>query len=897
MTEVAASGSRGYSHGVGNTLSTPIMAAAAPKIEMQPNPEFSFPRLPPPGDHTLHLEPRRTSHGRPLSMNVDVRPATADARNSHKRAATQQLPTFKFNAGDASGLQAEQLSSQPVEPNAMTPSRGGHRRNHSELVGGVGLNSALSSSPTRPSTLDKPKRAHHSHRRSAAISSHEIHDLLAAAEPQPRLSSSLPSTPLDHPFSHQRTGSNAAALHDPFGPVLDNAASTRPPSRRQVGFSENVEYIPRPLSTISSETESSLNTIRGHSVNNSISSVLSITTPSPPAPRSRAISLETTLEDEPDSSLKSSIETARRVEREGEWLKHGSQATLERPSTASDVLSKSLTFAADNVVAKTRSRTSKKHTASRSLGFDRRKSEPTINLLASEPSRLSALSLQESTSKLSVNTDEDETASERRFSTRKIKDWAVSKIARRSRPRSEVLAPKQPMQFETEAPRSVAETDLDAVFSMDNDSDIVHDRSVPAPSQLDIPQYSQPIPTRNRDSEEGAMLDLDDALSRPKTPTQVGLRRRRMLHSDRGFSDFIGPGAHYQPPATHHRTASAPVLMAFDQSRSGTPPQTTLAVFDEEEEDQSPESSARPSSTASTSDDEGSTEVSVVDADPTMTSAAQEASLDEGLGIQRNEWDLETPHYTTSASRLSTPAIERRASSIIEQTIFEETSPVESVAIAHDAESFEQSMDLRAHSLTKSSDSSEAPTIMAAPSSFLSLPDDPHAYATPETSTSSAFSSPDFTRRQNSFEASRVGTSASSIADNRTMSSCTTGEVQQDYRMSVDDVPSLTSSRSTMASTAHANSSRRDVSGLRTPSLTSGSLESAEGRRRKRASIQSLSQLVGGPFGPRSQNVEETRPSTAATETILSQPKKKEHRLKKLMFWKSKRQFSTSTVI
>ena len=40
MTEVAASGSRGYSHGVGNTLSTPIMAAAAPKIEMQPNPEF-----------------------------------------------------------------------------------------------------------------------------------------------------------------------------------------------------------------------------------------------------------------------------------------------------------------------------------------------------------------------------------------------------------------------------------------------------------------------------------------------------------------------------------------------------------------------------------------------------------------------------------------------------------------------------------------------------------------------------------------------------------------------------------------------------------------------------------------------------------------------------------------
>ena len=898
MTEVAASGQHRYSQSIGNMLTTPNMAASATQIEMCPNPEFSFPRLPPTGQHSEGTGSRRAG-GRPLSMMADARPLTSEAR--HKRAATQQLPSFSFNSSDHTGLSGEQPSLPPLEPIATTPSSR-HRRNVSEFVGGVGMNSAISSSPTRTSALEMPKNPRgHRHRRSAAISSHDLSNMLAPAEPQPRLSSSLPSTPLEHPMdmSHAFGENRTLDSDDPFGPALDTVTSGRPPSRRQVGFSDNVEYIPRPLSTISSETESSLNTIRGHSVNNSISSVLSLSTPSPPASRSRAISLETTMEDEPRSLPKSSIEISKRMEREGEWLKHGSsRANVDRPATASDAIPKTLTFAADGAFGKSRPRSGKKHTASRSLGFDRRKSEPAIGVHLGEPSRLSArlsaLSLQEPSCESNMAVEEDEAAATRRSSTRKIKDWAVSKIVRRARPRSEVFAPRPPMHPEPFVESSVAETNLDAVFNMDIDEDVVRERTVIPQSQLDmhIPTY-----IRNRDSEDGAMLDLDDALGRSRTPTQnVSHRPRKMLHSDRGTQDFMGPGAHYQP--MHNRTASAPVLMAFDMNRTGTPPQQGLAVFDEEEEDQPQDIRARPTSTQSTGDEENLTGVSIVDQAPSVPSADNETSLDEGLGIGRSEWDLEAPQYPSTSSRLSTPILERRASSIVDQTIVEETSPIDLVTIVNDQGIWQENdVDIRAHSLTKSSDSSEAPTIMAVPTGLLALPDG----ETPETFQSSAFSSPDFARRQSSFDTSRVGTSASSMTDNRTVSSCTTGEPQHDHRMSVDDVPSLTSSRSTMISTMHANTSRRDVGGYRTPSMTSGSLQSegAETTRRKRRSIQSMSQLVGMPFGPKASTTDVSRPSTAATETILSQtPKKKEHRLKKLMFWKSKhRQASSSTII
>lgn len=901
MAEIVHSTQHRHSQSIGNgNMLPPATMGAAPKIEMIPNPDFSFPRLPNTAQDFAPVP--MSSHRRPVSINmgsVYQRPQTADA--GHKKAVST-LPNFSFNADNSTGLHSQQAPDS--EPSQSTPSRSGHKRNTSEFVGGVGVSGAISSSPTRSSALQLPEKRGHRHRRSMGVSSHDLAKMMQAPEPQPRLSSSLPNTPLEHPSHISEAASTfgpALPLADPFTASSGYDASARPPSRPRVGFSENVEIIPRPLSTISSETESSLSTVRGHSVNNSISSVLSLSlsTPSPPSSRARAIPLETTLEDDPRSVPRSSLDNSKRTEKEGEWLKNGSHtAHVKRPVTQPAMDSSRLTFALGDGFTKPRAAQKKRHSANHSLGFDRRRSEPAIGMHAGEPSRLSAISLQEPSSQARPQIEDDGYISDnRRSSSRRIKDWAVSKIIRRPRPQSDYM-PRNTIAPQPVLP--VAETDLDAVFNMDVDdvqSSGVQVQTVP---NNHTPSVSHQSSFDNDDGEEvGMMLDLDAALGPFKTPTLGSQKPRKQLHSfNHPKEAFTGHGLHYQP-FQHGRTLSAPVLTPFDQMRIGTPPQQPMAdVFEEEEEDDvCAVKLPRPASTLSLADDTAGIGVSIVDQDESAHDpTSSNVSVEEGLGIHRSALEPERPgtSYGTLGSRLSTHGLERRASSIIDQTIMEEPSPVDSVAIVHDYE------EPRAHSLTKSSDSSEAPTILAAPG-LLALPDGEKSLTTLETYNSSAFSSPDFTRRQGSFDTSRVGTSASSITtDNRTMSSCTTGEPTQDFRVSVDDVPSLTSSRSTMISTMHANSSRRDVSGMRTPSLSSGQLDPAVAaeRRRKRSSIQSLSQLVGGSFGSRPTGFETSRPQTAIDATVLTQgPKKKEHRLKKLMFWKSKnRQASTSTI-
>lgn len=232
----------------------------------------------------------------------------------------------------------------------------------------------------------------------------------------------------------------------------------------------------------------------------------------------------------------------------------------------------------------------------------------------------------------------------------------------------------------------------------------------------------------------------------------------------------------------------------------------------------------------------------------------------------------------------------------MEETIMEEVSPVEAQNVGVEIVSDHE--EPRAPSLTKSSDSSDTPTLLASQREGMFYPDMAPPMMTPETYQTSTFSSGS-PGRPRSFDTPRLGTSASSFNDNRTVSSSTTGEQPPDVRISVDDVPSLTSSRSTMFSTAHANNSHRDFSGAsassgyvgqRNSSGASSTLDptTVAEQRRKRSSIQSLSQLMGNSFGPKAKASEEFRPQTASAATVSSAKPKKEHRLKKLMFWRSK---------
>ena len=178
----------------------------------------------------------------------------------------------------------------------------------------------------------------------------------------------------------------------------------------------------------------------------------------------------------------------------------------------------------------------------------------------------------------------------------------------------------------------------------------------------------------------------------------------------------------------------------------------------------------------------------------------------------------------------------------------------------------------------------------------LSLPLPQQTLMTPDTFTSS-FSSPDFRSSQTSLDTPRLGTSASSITDYRAMPSPHFGEPGPELRVSVDDVPSLTSSRSTMTSAMHNAFPMMSPRGPgeRSTSLCSVPSDTTEQHRRKRSSIASLSRLMGSSsHAERSKLSIVQRPQSEYLEPTTQSSKKKQKRLSKLKFWKSSKETSKS---
>jgi len=951
MTQVAFNGHEARFTDTMDPFASLPRLGSAPRIEMMANPDFVFPRTAPSPAGEQSLGPNQ----RPQSFHANHSGRTAP---EHRRAkSTMPLPSFSFNAADTTGLlpNAPQVgSTNELAPS--TPSRG-HKRTTSEFVGGDSrlLASAAVVSPlsTASQPLQISTRPNHRHRRSAAISSHDVRDIMSPPEPMPRLSCSAPNSPMEELQRPNFGGEDLSASSS------GDESSTRPPSRRQVEFSDTVEFIPRPLSTISSGTEGSYSTARGHSVNNSISSMLSLgTTPSPPVNRIALVPLETTLECEPDLATRSSLEINRRVEKEGQWLKCSPRDSdvpqmAESPTTT-------ISFADPESPIKPRPSHRAKDSRQLATEIERRRSEPTVKAL--DEAGLSNLQTTKSQD-LAAELAADSCIADRRSSTRKLKDWAMAKMIRtpgkkHARGQSEIVSPFRSCNRNSRVipnaimiPAPVAETDLDAVFGGPTSpraaTSTVYSRLgnltptfTPSASQSSL---GRSIPAED----DGMMLDLDAALGPFQTPT-MGTHKRREMHSSRLNRDFTGPGGHYLPNPNHRRTESAPMLTPFDNSRVTTPAQPAMAdVFEEDEE----EDAGRRASAQSLPEDEAAIGIQIVDADvsaPPSRNHGLSGRSDEGA-----EWEPDRPSpsiVSYLSSGLSTPTVEHRPSSIVEETIMEEPSPVEPVSPLEPVQIVPDYEDPRAPSFTKSSDSSETPTLLAGSTTIPNRPmtsPEYNAYGTPP-----PFAPPPELlcgRGQSSFDTPRVGTSASSVttADGRTMSSYATGEgSSSEPRRSVDDVPSLTSSRSTMLSTMQAFP-RREGSESRPPYPALNARAAAANvanyaqamppspmdedttasRRRKRQSIQSLSQLVGvASFGgsARSSSMTAasssslTRPQTAdvlggrfraspsppqssssflsTASTRTGNRKPVEHRLKKLMFWKSKSRQSLNSL-
>jgi len=747
-------------------------------------------------------------------------------------------------------------------------------------------------------TTSPARKRGHAHRRSAAMSGHDLASIL---QPRDINATSGPS----------RVNLTQTLLPPPALPVFDpnNLLDEEPrfdeddisqdsraaiayedivESSTKVGFADEVEIIPRALSPISSGGESGASTPVDRFRGNSISSALdSPSTTYSPTVRPRSM-FSPKLGDMSPHQARSSLEMSREIEKEGHWLRKDVdeplsdsvvQSAASVPDSAADGSKLAVTF-----------------------NIERRKSDP---YLSSQPSRhknKSSISLQEPIVSRFEEHVEQAIPVARKPSVRKVTAWASSMFFRKektlTRPRSAEFAPRvnMPAPFSPDMVPSLSvtpsdereEPDLEELFSSQDPFSQPDDptyQQMPQP-RIDFGQFAAYSPAAGASDDIGSTIDLDAMFETPSRNTRPqGFAARRQLHSGRGSRDFGGSQGQF-----HRRTESAPVLARFDYSISGSPVQSPMAdVFEEDEEEDEEaklEAAKRAKQRAAWSakplhlptgerDESQGVGIRIVDmaADVDADVPSRPWTSEGGLGI-RESLGVRSPH-----SDQFSQAPDRRPS-LIESTIVEEPSTLEIV------DDYEEP---RASTITKSSDSSDTPTLLVDSSgAVLTIPAQ-SSVLTPTTYAASTFSTPDFTRRQCSFETSRVGTSASSMTDCRTMSSFAPDQTHGN-RTSVDDVPSLTSSRSTMISGLNQGTGgRRDPSERSVSAASVHTTEEQSERRRKRSSIQSLSKLMGASFGeskPKAQSESDAQSSTSVSSS--GQRRKKEHRLSRLMFWKNK---------
>ncbi|KAI4906846.1 hypothetical protein J4E90_010049 [Alternaria incomplexa] len=856
--------------GVGSPLYQRRQHSNAGPIELIPNPEFSFPMR---GPDTASSEPAPTN-SRPMSLQAY--PAGRRGSMPHYRQKSiNALPDFSFNpAGPAKPATIE--SSPPQSPATLpvpvSPSKPahGHRRGGSEFIGGdvrPGGTTLMSSSPTKgedvlptPSSTLRPGppagRRGHAHRRSGAISSHDLTTIMNP--PAPARTGSAPNTPSEgnqFAFGHKFNRS----VSQPS--LRENGADdeARPPSRARVTFSDRIETI-RPLSTISSETE--ISTIRGHSAANSLSSIVSCSSPAPVRPGRPSTTLNTVEDEDRPSTAGMVLDKFMGSRLNGEVIER------KRPTSAISPISP--TAPTPKVQAKRRSLFQKDRSDT---------SVPTLPTSASDP----ALSKSFDTPLASPTKDDDSAqvaekpkAASRKSGRkpRKVKSWANSIITRKGKhsKKAKARSPTPPPYagMDTEDSDESDEMDFDPNFDDDTTVTIVSptENSVPLP-KIDTDYASwQPRDLKRVDSDiMSPVIDLDAALGPFNTPNGTSPRthqrgfsaHRRAMHSAGG----IAP--------SHRRTESAPELIPFENRPSAVANASPMADVFEEEEPEDDLTLAIPAKTAkakSTAAEPEEPKISVVEADAKQEGTAINWNFNDGLGIKRT-----AKHDDVDASEPLSPRAVPVESS---ENVSEQTQASEPFEVVEDHE------EPRTSSLTHSSDSTVTAQPMEdspkhhQPAMNLSLPLGQQSLMTPDTVTSS-FSSPDCRSSQISFDNGRGGTAASSMTDYPVMPSPRFGEPGPEVRISTE-VPSLTSSRSTMTSAMQNAfplvSPRRF--GDRTSSLSSDPSE-IESRRRKRSSIASLSRLMGtssSSFSERSKLSIEQRPQSEHREPTKDKKKK-----------------------
>ncbi|PMD39867.1 hypothetical protein L207DRAFT_566745 [Hyaloscypha variabilis F] len=839
---------------------SPIVSGQVSPQGPAPLPSFVFPSRVPssPSTSSAPSSYSRATGRRPLSA-VEVR-AGLNERSSSSHGESSRLPDFSF------GMQSPPLSPQSRD----TPNR--HKRGTSEFIGGDGETGAgqlLSASPTKSQANlpPPPGRRGHAHRRSQALSSHDLSMILKPSQ-SVQIGGSAPTSPSGNleyqsqPFPGLQPSnvepSNMESEITPNEPFKSFKSS-------RVGFNEVVQIIPRPLSLVSSDSSS---TVRGpsHSVSGSISSIISAGSPPSKEPRLRQDARPKTADNQP-------LRAPESLKRRGSLplLMESATASVVAPSTPRSA--RKWTFFGEPksgessprsrpASASSSTKEKKTETAASSPGL----ASPNTPLPSTEPSsRKSSISRKPSKNK------------------KKVRSWAGSILSRKSRQRGQKkLSRRSP----TPPLRVYATMEENEDFDFNQT-----EQSAPLKPEIQT-DFATWKPRKLPPQEEESMspiIDLDAALGPFNTPSsfgsdwdssQRGGTRKRAMHSAAGLGGFTGPGMHY-----HRRAESAPEFEnpRFGLHRLGS--SSTMAdVFeeDEDEEWEDAKASDRDSSTqAAEHEDDTETglgiDIKVVDSegmDIGKVMDFEEASFQRG--VKRKGSGLSEGERRQMSSTKSVHS----ATSLMDEPIQEESpSPVEI---------FDDALPSRPESRAQSSDSTATPPFRPrlgkdlAPVEIqpFSLQPPYPTPTSPRSTTQSSFPSP---RSPFSYDTQRISTAPSSITDENGFQSLLMGEPGPELRMSVDGVPSLTSSNSTMTrESGFQQGAPQFRDGQRSASLSSAAVT------RKRSSMASLSRLISSSHGERSKLSIESRPESSSGIDKKDKGSKSKRLSRMMRFWKPK---------
>ncbi|KAL2022719.1 hypothetical protein VTK56DRAFT_4800 [Thermocarpiscus australiensis] len=899
-----------------------------------PNPPFVFP--PRPSSSSAPSSLSRATGRRPRSAigpNEPVSMASVENDNNTPISRSPALPAFSFNPGaslpSAPGFERKFLSptqspSAPGSPQ-LVPARPvglGHRRGGSEFVGGsIRDGEAITVINTSPTKSDggmtspllqptKPRRGH-AHRRSAAISSHDLSSIICSPSGHDVRGSSAPASPavadrpvgqlfpgIDKPIASEKASSLPVSEPHSDGPrgtsspAVQLEQASKPAARNRVGFSDTLEYIPRPLSLVSTDTSSTVTARPGHSGSGSISSVISVSNADREANASGSF-----LTPKPNDSRPSTAGAVMERPQDPQEQEQALGSPRRRGSIPFlDSLAPTIPL---NPATPSPTRSSKKWSF---FGLDpfvtgspTRPHPDTPRSAVLHPHAMGS-SCTEGTSDVCPDGSGESPGApkppskKRTKKQKKVKTWAGSILSRKGKHRHGKQKRRAPTPPPPRQSGMVHDMVDDAMHMCPEPGPAVPTFTVTespgtggwqnwtSPGSTSVPEEDAPYP----------MIDLDAALGPFNTPLprnpeweaaqRAGGHVKKQLHSAAGMSRFSGPGMHYH----HRRAESAPELVPFEGGRFGFrrfgSSSTMADVFEEDEEEE--ENSASNSAGDSTDPSTPTAEVPAAENSKAATQSEEKNLLTEG---PQDAVKVDSPVASPAdAGQSKTFGAENSSSSgrsVSEQPINfgqDKTAlPEPAFQASPGDDNFGSSTPSPCHVFRPK----ELAPVEVSP---LNLPAPAQVPISPYSMTqSSAFPSP---RSAMSYDAHRISTAPSSVTED--FQSLLMGEPGPEVRISVDDIPSLTSSNSTMTRDSlffaqHPQARQPPLSGQPRPaSFTS----TAFGRRR--SSLASLSRLINSSHGERSKlSIEVSMDSEPEKKEKMSKAKRLSRMVK---FWKAK---------